>query len=182
MTQPQEIAFLGIQTAPSQHSASFEFPIAIGMGFPDTKITKKILIRPNEEWDIFNPIRDDSDKRKGGAEREEYVSKYRKSDLLSRGLRASEAARYINDLLGDRTLYGLWQRKEIAMLRLLFSDTKAPSWNCGLKLFNQFVSFEQFISLELRHKLTAKLYPMDGTDVRWMIACLNQCLTAYDRG
>jgi hypothetical protein len=166
--QSQEIVFMGIQTAPSLQAGKVEFPIAIGFGFPDIRKIKTILIRPNEDWELF------SNKDK---EKEETISGYSKRKLLSEGLAESDTTASIMALTKDRSIFSLLPDRDASMLKKL-SDTTAPSTKplSALGLFNQLVSNERFISIEIGHKLVAENYPRNSADVRWMIACYRQCL------
>ena len=167
--QSQDLVFLGIQSAPSLKLEKVEFPLVLGLGFPDTKTTKTILIRPKEDWDIFSGL----DK-----EKDETVSGYSKETLFSEGLEGSDVLAEISDLLAEREAYSLWPDRDNTMLTKLDGSANGSSKVLSaLGLFNQLVTNERFISIELRHKLIAPNYPRNSADVRWMVICYHQCRT-----
>jgi hypothetical protein len=168
--QPHEVAFLGVQTAPSRRSEKVEFPVAIGLGLPDLRQTRTLIIRPNEDWDIFAD-------REGG--KDERVSGYSKKRLLSEGMTTSDAITSIAGLIGDRSLFGIWREREASMLRTLFGTIAAPKLLSALGMFHRLASNERFTELEIRHKLNAHYYPRNAADVRWMIVCFSQCHHRY---
>ena len=165
--QSQDLVFLGIQSAPSLKSEKVEFPLVLGLGFPDTKTTKTILIRPKEDWDIFSG----RDK-----EKDETVLGYSKQKLFSEGLEGSDVLAEISGLLAEREAYSLWPDRDNTMLTKLDGSANGSSKVLSaLGLFNQLVTNKRFISIELRHKLIAPNYPRNSADVRWMIVCYHQC-------
>jgi hypothetical protein len=168
--QPHEVAFLGVQTAPSRRSDKVEFPVAVGLGFPDLRQTRTLIILPNEDWDIFAD-------REG--EKDERISGYSKKRLLSEGMTASDAITSMTDLIGDRSLFGIWREREASMLRTLFGAGASPKLLSALGMFNRLVSNERFTNLEIRYKLNASYYPRNAADVRWMIVCFGQCHKQY---
>jgi hypothetical protein len=168
--QPHEVAFLGIHTAPSRRSEKVEYPLAIGFGYPDLRKTRTFLIRPEKDWDLFaHPEKDDG----------ESVSGFGKKELQTKGLKIKDAATKIRELLAGRSPFSLWPDKDLTSLKMIFGSSIAPlKLLSALGLFNEFVSNEDFIKIEINHKLVAGQYPRNTADVRWMITCFQQCLLA----
>jgi hypothetical protein len=171
--EPQEIVFFGVQTAPSLRTEKVEFPIAVGVGFPDIQKSKTILIRPDEDWEIFSHRDRDKD---------ETVSGYSKKRLFLEGLDKGDAAALIRELIDGRSIYCLRPDKNSGALERLFGTSVLSLKRLSaLGLFNQLVSNERFINIEITHKLVAHNYPRNPADVRWMIACYRQCLLGRAR-
>jgi len=159
---PDKIIFLGVAS-----SEPGGFPLAIGMGFPDTNQTKNILICPPKKWKIFDPQNKDKD---------EIVGKFRRNELLARGMPPGEAATLISSLTKDRKVYSLENKHDEHMLHKLrdVSTTKI-ALHSALTLFNELANFNRAMQIVAEARLTVENYPRNSSDVKWMVPCFHRC-------
>ena len=159
---PDEIMFLGVAS-----SSPDGFPLAIGMGFPNTNQTQNILIRPPSKWNIFDPKNNPKD---------EIISKFRKKDLLSRGIAPEEVANLISSISKDRVVYSLKvKHDEIMLQKLRDVMTTKITLHSALALFHGLAGFKRAMGLTSQTKLAAEYYPRDPSDVRWLITHFHKC-------
>jgi hypothetical protein len=159
---PDKIMFLGVAS-----SEPGGFPLAIGMGFPDTNQTKNILICPPKKWKIFDPQNNDKD---------EIVGKFRRNELLARGVPPEEAAALISSLTKDRKVYSLENKHDELMIHKLCDVfTTKIVFHSALALFNELANFKRAMEIVAEARLTVENYPRNPSEVKWMVPCFHKC-------
>lgn len=159
---PDKIMFLGVAS-----SEPGGFPLAIGMGFPDTNQIKSILISPPEKWKLFDPNSKDKD---------EIVGKFRRNELRARGISPEKAADLVSSLTEGRKVYSLENKHDEHMLQKLRDVlTVKIALHSALALFNELASFDRAMEIMVRAKLTVENYPRNPSDIKWMIPCFHRC-------
>lgn len=166
--QPNETVFLGIVSSPTSKTSPISYPLAIGVAYPDTQSAKNILIRPPDEWEVFDPK---------SQSKEEIVSKLRKTELLTKGITLEEAASFVVEATNGRSIYCLDIKETIALINPFHQFmTSSINPKSALALFNDLTgNFKKAMDVQLRTKLTIQNYPRNPADVRWMNACFYGC-------
>ena len=166
--QSEETMFLGIASSPTSATSPIGYPLAVGVAYPDTQSSKSILIRPLDEWAVFDP------KNQG---KEENIAGLRRKDLLTKGATLEEAARFVITATKGRSVYCMDAKRTTALLGPLnefMNNNVNPK--SALALFNDVAgNFKKAMSIQLRTKLVIQNYPKDPSDVRWMNACFHGC-------
>ena len=159
---PDKIMFLGVAS-----SEPDGFPLAIGMGFPDTSQIRNILISPPEKWKIFDPNNKDKD---------EIVGKFRRNELRAKGITPEKAADLISSLTKNRKVYSLETRHDDLMLHKLRDVfTTKITLHSALELFNELTSFKRAMEIVAAVRLTVENYPRNPSEVKWMVPCFHRC-------
>jgi len=166
--QSEETMFLGIASSPTSATSPIGYPLAVGVAYPDTQSSKSILIRPLDEWAVFDP------KNQG---KEENIAGLRRKDLLTKGATLEEAASFVITATKGRSVYCMDAKRTTALLGPLnefMNNNVNPK--SALALFNDVAgNFKKAMSIQLRTKLVIQNYPKNPSDVRWMNACFHGC-------
>jgi hypothetical protein len=166
--QSAETMFLGIASSPTSSTSPIGYPLAVGVAYPDTQSSKSILVRPLDEWAVFDP------KNQG---KEENIAGLRRKDLLTKGVTLEEAASFVIAATKGRSVYCMDVKRAAALLSPLnefMNNNVNPK--SALALFNDVAgNFKKAMSIQLRTKLVIQNYPKNPSDVRWMNACFHGC-------
>ena len=166
--QSGETMFLGIASSPTSATSPIGYPLAVGVAYPDTQSAKIILVRPLDEWAVFDP------KNQG---KEENIAGLRRKDLLTKGATLEEAASFVITATKGRSVYCMDAKRTTALLGPLnefMNNNVNPK--SALALFNDVAgNFKKAMSIQLRTKLVIQNYPKNPSDVRWMNACFHGC-------
>ena len=166
--QSGETMFLGIASSPTSATSPIGYPLAVGVAYPDTQSAKIILVRPLDEWAVFDP------KNQG---KEENIAGLRRKDLLTKGVTLEEVASFVIAVTKGRSVYCMDVKSTTALLsplsELLSNKVNLKS---ALALFNDVAGdFRKAMNVQLRTKLVIQNYPKNRSDVRWMNACFHGC-------
>jgi hypothetical protein len=167
-----EVVFLGV--APS---APDGFPLAVGLGFPETRTMETVFIKPPDEWGLLDDIVDiQGDVAKDVKRKNKIIEGIQAIDLIDKGLTLDKAAEFIFDKLEGKSLFSVFPKEDRALLGYL----GAPFPNqikiqSAISLFDSFVSPEQERKLQLHTKMDLRYYPRNKSDTKWLIELLHRC-------
>ncbi len=171
-TTNNEVVFLGVAS-----SAPDGFPLAVGLGFPETGSIETVFIKPPEKWGLLNDIMDTKSDVAGDAKRKnKIIGGIQAVDLIEKGLTPEKAAELVFERFDGKSIFSVFPKED----RDLLGQLGAPFPNeikvqSAISLFDSFVSPEQERKLQLHTKMNLRYYPRNKSDTKWLIELLHRC-------
>jgi hypothetical protein len=171
-TIQDEVVFLGI--APS---APDGYPLAIGLGFADSKSMKTVFINPPDKWGLLDDLkRNDFDASSVGKSKNKIIGGIQAIDLISKGLAPGDVADLVFSNIGGRSVYSIFPKEDRTFLGMLgVPIPKQIQVQSAITLFHTFVSPGSEREMQLHTKMDLRYYPRNKSDIRWLIELFSRC-------
>jgi hypothetical protein len=169
---PNEILFLGIAS-----SAPDRFPLAIGLGFPETKFIQTIFIKPLDKWGLLQDASDvDDEEAQEGKAKIRVIEGIKVRDLITKGLEPKQAFEHILEAAKGRAIFSLNSKDDSYLLaRMGDINPSNLKLHSAIVLFDELVLPERERKLQLKTKTNIEFYPRNKSDVRWLVELYSQC-------
>ena len=173
-----EVVFLGVAS-----SATDGFPLAIGLGFPESKLTETVYIYPPKDWGLLDDIKEQKNDEPSDTKRKnKVIGGIQAIDLIAKGLAPDKAAELLFERVDGKAIYSVFPKEDRPLLEKLGipipTQVKIQS---AITLFDSFVPSERERDLQLRTKMDLRYYPRNKSDTRWMIELLHRCQSSAYR-
>lgn len=171
-TNLNEILFLGVAS-----SAPDGFPLAIGLGFPESKLIKTVFIKPLNEWGILleTDYVENKEPRKDKI-KNRVVEGIFVRDLITKGIEPEQASEQVLEDTKGRRVYSVNPKQDSYLLRKMGGiNPDKLKLHSAIVLFDELVSPERERKLQLKTKTNVEFYPRNKSDVRWLNELYFQC-------
>ncbi len=175
----KEIVLLGIASALPNLNAPTEYPVQVGLLFPDSGHEERIWINPPEAWNLIKmpKLSHVYGKKPPASPIQQYIShSLVPMRMLLQGVPPRDAYSRTITLLNGRMIFSIGPHRIRNLLEILRpQQSTKPNIRSLYKFLNQFTDFKTIFDHEIAIKLDSDFRPYSDADVAWMAELLHRC-------